>query len=88
VREDKIESLHGVFYDVEILENGLLICPRCNCYLILRNPSGDPDYFHYSCSCCEKDFRRKNNSNKDFIIIKKVERKVMKEFKSKLEKLK
>lgn len=64
--EDKLESLHGIFYDVEILENGLLICPRCNCCLILRNPTGDPDYFYYSCSYCKRDFRRENSSDKDF----------------------
>ena len=71
--EDKLESLHGILYNVEILENGLLICPRCNCYLIILNPTGDPDYYHYKCSCCERDFRRKNNSNKDFKLKLKAE---------------
>ena len=65
----KIESLHGTIYDVEMNDLGYIICPHCNCYLILRNPIGDPDYYHFRCSCCERDYRLKNETDKDFKII-------------------
>ncbi len=62
----KIESLHGTFYDAEINNLGNVICPHCKCYLIVRNPTGDPDYYHFRCSCCERDFRAENKADKDF----------------------
>ena len=65
----KIESLHGTFYDAEINDLGNVICPHCRCYLIVRNPTGDPDYFNFTCSCCERDFRTENKADKDFKVL-------------------
>ena len=65
----KVESIHGNSFDVEVNNLGYTICPHCNCYLILRNPTGDPDYYHFTCSCCNRDFRMKNEADKDFKII-------------------
>ena len=62
----KLENIDLTLYDAEINDLGNLICPHCNCYLILRNPTGDPDYWMFRCSCCERDFRMKNKADKDF----------------------
>lgn len=63
--EKKLESLHGNLYDVKI-EDGIMLCPKCNGILILRNPNSNPDYYHYSCISCLSDFKMENKSDKDF----------------------
>jgi len=62
----KLEDLHGTFYDAVINNLGNVICPHCRCYLVLGGFMGDPDYYHFRCSCCERDFRMENKDSKDF----------------------
>ncbi|KKL28329.1 hypothetical protein LCGC14_2376290 [marine sediment metagenome] len=66
---EKLESLHGNLYDTKVNDLGYVTCPHCRCYLILGGFMGDPDYYHFRCSCCDRDFRMKNKADKDFKII-------------------